>query len=87
MPAKRLVVAAVLVFTHAALAGTQAPAPTPAQGHPAPDHMERHFDNAAEWAKEFDDPSRDAWQMPARVIDALGLKRGQSVADIGAGTG
>ena len=52
-----------------------------------PDHMERHFDNAAQWAKEFDDPARDAWQMPARVIEALGLKPGQAVADIGAGTG
>ena len=49
--------------------------------------MERHFDNAAQWAKEFDDPARDAWQMPARVIEALSLKPGQAVADIGAGTG
>jgi len=52
-----------------------------------PDHMERHFDNAEQWAKEFDDPARDAWQMPSRVIDALGLRPGQAVADIGAGTG
>jgi len=56
-------------------------------GQHKPDHMERHFDNAEQWAKEFDDPSRDAWQMPARVIDALALKPGQSIADIGAGTG
>ena len=33
------------------------------------------------------DPARDAWQMPDRVVEALGLKRGQIVADIGAGTG
>jgi len=51
------------------------------------DHFGRHFDNAGEWAKTFDDPARDAWQMPARVIDALQLKPGQLVADIGAGTG
>ena len=49
--------------------------------------MDRHFDNAEQWAKEFDDPARDAWQMPARVIEALALRPGQSVADIGAGTG
>jgi SAM-dependent methyltransferase len=59
--------------------------------HPAPatqgDHFGRHFDNAVEWAKRFDDPARDAWQMPARVIDALQLQSGQLVADIGAGTG
>lgn len=67
-----------------AVASGQA-APPPAQHKP--DHMARHFDNAEQWAKEFDDPARDAWQMPGRVIDALGLTRGQSVADIGAGTG
>lgn len=51
------------------------------------DHFGRHFDNADEWAKSFDDPARDEWQLPARVIDALQLKSGQLVADIGAGTG
>lgn len=61
---------------------TQAPA-----GQHKPDHMDRHFDNAEQWAKEFDDPARDQWQMPARLIDALALKSGQSIADIGAGTG
>ncbi len=54
---------------------------------PPHDHMERHFDKAEEWAKSFDDPRRDEWQMPGRVIDALGIKSGQAVADIGAGTG
>ena len=56
------------------------------QHKPAPDHMEHRFD-PAESTKRFDDPARDAWQMPDRVIAALGLTRGQSVADIGAGTG
>ena len=89
MPATRtaVVVAALFAITHGALAGAQAPATTAPQGQPAPDHMQRHFDNAEQWAKEFDDPSRDAWQMPTRVIEALALKPGQSVADIGAGTG
>ena len=50
------------------------------------DHMEHRFD-PAESAKNFDDPARDAWQLPDRVIAALNLKRGQIVADIGAGTG
>jgi SAM-dependent methyltransferase len=54
---------------------------------PAQGHMERHFDDAEKWAKSFDDPARDAWQMPDRVIAALGLRPGESVADIGAGTG
>jgi len=59
----------------------------PAAGRQHPDHMDRHFDDAERWAKEFDDPARDAWQMPGRVIEALALGPGQSVADIGAGTG
>jgi len=50
------------------------------------DHMEHHFD-PTESAKSFDDPARDTWQLPDRVIAALNLKRGQTVADIGAGTG
>jgi ubiquinone/menaquinone biosynthesis C-methylase UbiE len=51
-----------------------------------PDHMEHHFDPELS-AKSFDNPARDAWQMPDRVIATLGLKSGQSVADVGAGTG
>lgn len=49
-------------------------------------HLERHFD-PEESALRFDDPARDMWQLPDRVIAALNLTRGQSVADIGAGTG
>jgi cyclopropane fatty-acyl-phospholipid synthase-like methyltransferase len=52
-----------------------------------PDHMDHKFDDPARFAKSFDDPARDTWQMPARVIDALQLKPGMKVADIGAGTG
>ena len=55
--------------------------------HPPMDHMARRFDNPDELAKSFDDPARDAWQMPDRVIAALGLKPGAVVADVGAGTG
>jgi cyclopropane fatty-acyl-phospholipid synthase-like methyltransferase len=52
-----------------------------------PDHMQHAFDDPDKYAKQFDDPARDAWQLPDRVVAALGLKAGQSVADIGAGTG
>jgi cyclopropane fatty-acyl-phospholipid synthase-like methyltransferase len=52
-----------------------------------PDHMQHAFDDPNRYAKQFDDPARDAWQLPDRVIATLGLKAGQSVADIGAGTG
>ncbi|OFW23184.1 MAG: hypothetical protein A3H97_12005 [Acidobacteria bacterium RIFCSPLOWO2_02_FULL_65_29] len=71
------------------LAGTSLAQDHPPQvGAAAPgQHMEHRFDDAERYAKSFDDPARDAWQMPDRVIEALALSRGQSVADIGAGTG
>jgi cyclopropane fatty-acyl-phospholipid synthase-like methyltransferase len=61
----------------------------PPQGGAAqpPDHMEHRFDNAEQWAKTFDDPARDAWQLPDRVIGALAIRPGHVVADVGAGTG
>jgi cyclopropane fatty-acyl-phospholipid synthase-like methyltransferase len=67
-----------------ALAVAAARAQQPPQGKP--DHMEHKFDPATS-AKAFDDPARDAWQMPERVIKALGLAPTAAVADIGAGTG
>jgi cyclopropane fatty-acyl-phospholipid synthase-like methyltransferase len=52
-----------------------------------PDHMEHRFNHPELSAKSFDDPARDAWQMPERVITALDLKPGAVVADLGSGTG
>jgi ubiquinone/menaquinone biosynthesis C-methylase UbiE len=57
------------------------------QPPPKPDHMHHRFDDPERYAKSFDDPARDAWQMPDRVIAALALRRDALVADIGAGTG
>lgn len=65
--------------------------------HAKPDHaksdhvhhggMPHRFEDADEWAKVFDDPERDAWQEPDRVIASLALDKTMVVADIGAGTG
>lgn len=84
---------AVLVASCLALA--VAAAPTDAQEHAAghDDQLDdaatvhHRFDDAAHWARVFDDPTRDAWQRPAEVVAALGLEPGNSVADLGAGTG
>jgi ubiquinone/menaquinone biosynthesis C-methylase UbiE len=63
-------------------------APARAQHSTRPDdHFAHRFDNPGELAKTFDDPARDAWQMPSRVIDALDIGPGEVIADIGAGTG
>jgi cyclopropane fatty-acyl-phospholipid synthase-like methyltransferase len=45
------------------------------------------FDDPERYAKSFDNPARDAWQLPGRVIDELHVAADASVADIGAGTG
>jgi ubiquinone/menaquinone biosynthesis C-methylase UbiE len=48
----------------------------------------RHsFDDVEHWVEVFDDPERDAWQKPESLIGFLGIRRGDKVADIGAGTG
>lgn len=65
-------------------------APVAPSSQPAPAHhgaMHHRFDNADAWAKDFDDPARDAWQQPDRVLAALELGPKMTVVDIGAGTG
>lgn len=68
--------------------GRGAPA-TPRAEAPHERHRAHHhrFDDAASWSKVFDDPARDAWQKPARVVELLAVEKGMTVADVGAGTG
>jgi len=58
-----------------------------AAGAQTPHTQQHRFGDAEKWSKIFDDPERDAWQKPHEVIQALALKPGAVVADIGAGTG
>src|SRR5262249_11209596 len=82
-----------LVTAPAACAAATTPADPPPAADQAPaghahDATVHHgFEDAERWAKVFDAPDRDAWQKPATVIEALGLKPGMIVADLGAGTG
>lgn len=55
--------------------------------HAHSQHMPHRFDNAERWTTTFDDPSRDSWQQPDRIIAALSLMPEMTVADVGAGTG
>ena len=48
---------------------------------------QQRFDDIEFWVKLFEDPERDKWQKPKEVVDAMHLKAGDVVADIGAGTG
>jgi cyclopropane fatty-acyl-phospholipid synthase-like methyltransferase len=45
-----------------------------------------HSDPAA-YIAALEDPARDAYQKPHEVIEALALKQGEVIADIGAGSG
>ncbi len=69
--------------------GLIAPATSPlAQDmHKADGGHHPRFDDPKKWSATFDDPERDQWQMPDRVIAALDLRPTDLVADIGAGTG
>jgi ubiquinone/menaquinone biosynthesis C-methylase UbiE len=54
--------------------------------HAVHDHHHR-FNNPEKWSKVFDDPARDEWQKPARVIEVMAIAPGMTAADVGAGTG
>ncbi len=66
----------VALFSSSPLAGA---AQIEQQHHP-PESTEAYI-------KALEDPGRDKWQKPERVLQALRLKPGETVADIGAGSG
>jgi ubiquinone/menaquinone biosynthesis C-methylase UbiE len=62
-------------------------APAFSQTAAVPPSMEhRHHDSAA-YIAFLDDPARDAYQKPDEVLKALALREGETVADIGSGSG
>lgn len=51
-------------------------------------HQQHHPpESAGRYIQSLESPSRDAWQQPDKVMSALALKPGESVADLGAGPG
>lgn len=52
-------------------------------------HHQKHHPprSADEYAKILENPERDKWQKPHEVIMALALRKDETVADIGAGSG
>jgi SAM-dependent methyltransferase len=59
----------------------------PQQGEDDRGPLVHRFERADDWVQIFDDPKRDAWQQPDRVVAALAIAPGMTVADVGAGTG
>jgi ubiquinone/menaquinone biosynthesis C-methylase UbiE len=79
MSALRAALASILALALPATAIAQAAA-TPAEMH------HRHDDPRA-YIASLDDPARDAYQKPDEVLKALALRPGETIADIGAGSG
>jgi ubiquinone/menaquinone biosynthesis C-methylase UbiE len=83
LPMKSLIVLGIAACSHA----TPAPQTQPMHHHDHAQPMHHRFERADDWAKVFDDPARDAWQQPDKVVAALAITPGMTVADLGAGTG
>ena len=69
----------LLLVAAATLASAQAAAPAHEMQH-------RHGDPRS-YIASLEDPARDAYQKPDEVLKALGLRPGEVVADVGAGSG
>ena len=58
-----------------------------AQATAPPQEMHRRHGDPTAYIASLDDPARDAYQKPDEVLEALALRPGEVVADIGAGSG
>jgi len=57
------------------------------QGAQAQAHQLRRSADIKEYLEHLDRPDRDQYQKPAQVMEALALKPGMAVADLGSGSG
>jgi len=89
---------AALLLSLGACSTARPPEPRPAASEAAghshggshdPGHATctNRFDDVARWKRVFDDPDRAEWQKPTALVEALAIRPGMRVADVGAGTG
>jgi len=51
-------------------------------------HQQQHPpENLNEYISHLEDPSRNQWQQPEKVLKVLKIRRGQAIADVGSGPG
>jgi len=48
---------------------------------------QHRFNEIKKWVRIFEDPERAKWQQPKKVVEAMNILPGNTIADIGAGTG
>jgi len=72
-------------FLLALACGSVAQQPEHQAHHPQGEHG--NPSDLDSYIRNLSDPDRDDWQMPGRVVEALGVQSGQAVCDIGAGPG
>ncbi len=75
----RITIVTVLTLSQSLLAAQNKPL--------SMEEMHRLHQDSKAYISFLDDPQRDAYQKPHEVIMALGLKQGEVIADIGAGSG
>jgi ubiquinone/menaquinone biosynthesis C-methylase UbiE len=63
------------------------PAAVFAQTATTPEQVHHLHGDPAAYIASLDDPARDAYQKPDEVLKALALREGETVADVGAGSG
>lgn len=78
-------VAALMLVAAGSLAQTH-------EGHQHPPHdddatISHRFEDAEAWAARFEDPERDAWQLPDKIVATLVTNETVRIADIGSATG
>jgi len=62
-------------------------APAAAQAPRDQHEVHRLHGDSAAYIAALEDPKRDAYQKPHEVMEALGVKEGEVIADVGAGSG
>jgi arsenite methyltransferase len=76
---------AAAIWSLALLVGV--PSATSGQTAPTTHDAHRLHRDSEAYIDALEDPARDAWQKPHEVVEALALRPGEIVADIGAGSG